>query len=904
MEFDGGETHDPAALTRGFSSLGSFRTDSLLPTNRSGGDEDEVIDIMTIGHHDEVATEPNTRREDDSPFSMGPDEAHFGVHPESGTTLQSLTAFEEEHRAEAAFESLEQDAFTSPADANTDSYRLTGESYANIPDSEEPQLVERENPALNSSFNLEDSTLFANMVPQSFDDNYDDSEHNVEWIGECIKEIGTRRFFEGCRVDNQEFHAYDHAEIRSRDVEDPRPAVARIIALYEQNGHKKVALEWFLRFSDVQKHIEYMRSIEVHAPTPPPAAVTPPPSQLPPTGLVSAGSSGSLSQSSYIPAPSGLASSGSFGSQDAAMLRSSDDTALMKRKRGRPPKKRHQNMEDTVEYMQRRGLSELYTTSHPTVSESSAAVLYRKCEVIFASSPTDPEVPTRFRSEGSPGFYWYKKALDLKTCALTSCKPRGLKPKNYTDALEKRYRNSDKRSAAAAASSSSLQPDAMQVDYEEDAAFRDKKRSRLEMEGSAFADGATDEIKPKIEPSEGAHQQPHEEDVSIDDSMSDPLARHVVPHHYRPLPVRATSSHNAFPGARADYVYPMLLQKMSTMEDLVQKSFNTIQSYLEETRSDLRKGVREVQKFANATNSAIFDSLREYYPSLQDMAPIPLSPSPPRSPVDPPASYETQAPLPVSSSSSHTTASTSLASTDPAPVLPKVAPAPHVSPAVSMPPAVQAAPLPSAPPPKKRKISGEKGSSSSKLASVKPKEGIQPLPSTWQAPALSLSSPVSPVAVSSTSSAVTSPIAPPVSLPIPAPIPTVPKPKKQKKALTGDEKGTPPKKKQKTHSAAVAAAASSSLTHTIQFSSTLSSPLLPSSTHSSSISEPSYSLPPSEDSNGSVHESPVMLVAPLAPPPPIPSPAPMKGTKKKRLPAPMPPNAVVSDYGTRSKKKI
>jgi hypothetical protein len=30
----------------------------------------------------------------------------------------------------------------------------------------------------------------------------------------------------------------------------------------------------------------------------------------------------------------------------------------------------------------------------------------------------------------------------------------------------------------------------------------------------------------------------------------------------------------------------------------------------------------------------------------------------------------------------------------------------------------------------------------------------------------------------------------------------------------------------------------------------------------------------------------------------------MKGSKKKRLPAPMPPNAVVSDYGTRSKRKI
>jgi hypothetical protein len=824
------------------------------------------------------------------------DEAHFGVHPESGTSLQSLTAFEEEHRAEAAFEALEQDAFTSPADAHTDAYRLTGESYAHLPDSEEPLPVERENPALNSSFNLEDATLFASMVPQSFDDNYDDSEHNVEWIGECIKEIGTRRFYEGCRVDNQEFHAYDHAEIRSRDVDDPRPAVARIIALYEQNGHKKVALEWFLRFSDVQKHIEYMRSIEVHAPTPPPATGTPPPSQLPAVGLVSTGSSGSLSQSAYIPAPTGLASSGSFGSSDAAMLRSSDDTALMKRKRGRPPKKRHQNMEDTVEYMQRRGLSELYTTSHPTVSESSAAVLYRKCEVIFASSPTDPEVPTRFRSEGSPGFYWYKKALDLKTCALTSCKPRGLKPKNYTDALEKRYRNSDKRSAAAAASSSSHQPDAMQVDYEEDAALRDKKRSRSEMEGSAITEGHN-EIKPKLEPLEGGQSQPHEDDVSIDDSMSDQLGRHVVPHHYRPLPVRATSSHNAFPGARADYVYPLLLQKMSTMEDLVTKSFNTIQSYLEETRSDLRKGVREVQKYANATNSAIFDSLREHYPSLQDMAPIPLSPSPPHSPVDPPSTSEIPDSQPVASSAQ--TASSSIFSTDSAPVISKPAAAPHV---VSASSGAQAAPLPSAPAPKKRKISGEKGSSSStKSGLVRPKEGIQPLPSTWQAPALSLSSPVSPVGTS-TPSAVTSPVAPPVSLPIPAPIPMIPKTKKHKKPTTGDEKGTPPKKKQKTHSAAAAAASSSTQTHTILFSSTLASPMI--STHSSSISEHSYSLPPSEDSNGSVNDSPVMHVPPLAAPPPIWAPAPMKGSKKKRLPAPMPPNAVVSDYGTRSKRKI
>lgn len=40
--------------------------------NRAEGEEDEVIDIMTITHGDDVATEPNTRREDDSPFSLAP----------------------------------------------------------------------------------------------------------------------------------------------------------------------------------------------------------------------------------------------------------------------------------------------------------------------------------------------------------------------------------------------------------------------------------------------------------------------------------------------------------------------------------------------------------------------------------------------------------------------------------------------------------------------------------------------------------------------------------------------------------------------------------------------------------------------------------------------------------------
>lgn len=810
---------------RGFSSVESFRTDGLVP--RSSVEEDEVIDIMTIAHHEEVATEPNTRREDDSPFSIGPDEAHFGSQPEVAS-LQSLVSFDV-HRGESTFDGLDHDdAFAS---ATGHGYRLGGESYSHLPDSDHASVGDRTDTPVNTSLNPDEPTLFAGVVPPQFDDGIDDAEHSIEWIGDCIKEIGTRRFFDGCRVDGQEFRAYDHAEIRSRDVADARPAVARIMAIYEQHGRKKVALEWFLRFSDVQKHIEYMRSIELHAPTPPPGATgTPPPSQP----------SQSLSQSSYVPLSGGLSSSGSFGNLEAAALRSSDDQALVKRKRGRPPKKRHQNMEDTTEYMQRRGLCELYTTSHPTVQEISAAVLYRKCEVIFAVSPTDPEIPARLRAEGSPSFYWYKKALDLKTCALTSCKPRGLKPKNYSDALEKRYRNSDKRSYSAASSAALIDPMQVDVNVSED----DPKRGRSELDGEFPF-----ELKPKVEPS-STH---HEDDISIDDpegiidTFAGPLAS-----HYRPVPVRpsAVTSQSLYPGARADYIYPLLLQKMTSIEDIVQKSVAAMQSYLDETRDELRRGVREVQKFANSSSAMLADALRPGSDALDIPVLMELGPSPPGSPV-----------APLSPVAPVVTASVAPA-IDPVPIMPMIQMATGPSQFVSA-------------PPKKRKTSTEKAlAAHGRANAVKPKEGIQPLSSTWQAPSLSLAT------------AVSSSGAPSVG--------STSKSKKNKKSMSGDE---PASKKQKTAAAASSQAAASSMT--LQFSSPLAS-YASSSEHSQS---PRVSMPPSEESNSSVpgnSEAPVLV--PLSPPPPVHHHVVHKQSKKKRHAAPVAPNAVVSDYGTRSKK--
>lgn len=884
MEFDGGETAESGVLTRGFSSIGSFRSDGLLPVNRTEGEEDEVIDIMTITHGDDVATEPNTRREDDSPFSLAADEAHFGSQPESGTSMQSLTHFVDHRDVHgSAFDTLDhEDAFSGHPEADNEAYRLA-EAYAALPDAEDAS-GDRENPALNSSLNVDDANLFANMVPQSMDDGFDDTEHNVEWVGECIKEIGSRRFYDACRVDSQEFHAYDHAEIRSRELDDTRPAVARIIALYEQNGQKKVALEWFLRFSDVQKHIEYMRSIEVHAPTPPPQTNTPPP-----PSPASSSSQPSLSQSAFVQNTNSLASSGSFGAADANMLRSSDDATLMKRKRGRPPKKRHQNMEDTVEYMQRRGQSELYTTSHPTVSESSAAVLYRKCEVVFANAVTDPEVPAKFRVEGAPSFYWYRKALDLKTCALTGCKPRGPRPKNYIEALEKRYRNAEKKSGhvpLVPSSSVSAQnlgaADNSVLDgvSEEDSVARERKRLRpADMETTDVHTAAMDVdgmMKPKLEPIEM-----QEEDISIEDSGSEPLG-HIpmsakMNQRFAPLRVGASplphlAQPSAFPGARADYVYPALMQKMTAMEDLLQRSVAAIQSYLEETKSDVRRGIRDVQKLANATTGVIVDTLKKEYPDIEAPAPLRLAPSPPPSPRD---TIPAAAVSVVSSSAAVSTVA-------PPPIV--VKPLNHTSSAAA-----------SAPPPKKRKVSTEK---TARASIVKPKEGIQPLPSTWQAPSLSLST-VSPGASSgsSTYAGATTSMSATKS--------------KKKKSSPGDESGAPAKKKQKISSSLPPTPYASGMVNTaLHFSSPLVSPV---AGLSSASSEPSYSprvsLVPSEDSNSSAPGA-YEVTSPLNfPPMPQQQQAPhlsaplTKPPKRKRLPAPPPPNAVVSDYGTRSKRK-
>lgn len=790
--------------------------------------------------------------------------------------MQSLTHFGDHRDVHgSAFDTLDhEDAFSGHPEADNEAYRLA-EAYAALPDTEDAS-GDRENPALNSSLNVEDANLFANMVPQSMDDGFDDAEHNVEWVGECIKEIGSRRFYDACRVDSQEFHAYDHAEIRSRELDDTRPAVARIIALYEQNGQKKVALEWFLRFSDVQKHIEYMRSIEVHAPTPPPPQANTPPPPSP------ASSQQSLSQSAFVQNTNALASSGSFTATDANTLtRSSDDATQMKRKRGRPPKKRHQNMEDTVEYMQRRGQSELYTTSHPTVSESSAAVLYRKCEVVFANAVTDPEVPVKFRVEGAPSFYWYRKALDLKTCALTGCKPRGPKPKNYIEALEKRYRNAEKKSGntAAIASSSSAQnlgaENSSIVDgvSEEDSAARDRKRPRpADMESTDVYPAHMDVdgmVKPKTEPTEM-----QEEDVSIEDSGSEPLGhipmsakmnQRLVPLRVGASPLPHLAQPSAFPGARADYIYPALMQKMTAMEDLLQRSVAAIQSYLEETKSDVRRGIRDVQKLANSTTGVIVDTLKKEYPDIEAPVLLQLGPSPPPSPRE----TTTVAPG-VSVVTAPAQASTGAQSSI------VVKPMNHSS-------------VVSAPPPKKRKVSTEK---TSRASIVKPKEGIQPLPSTWQAPSLTLSS-VSPGASTNSS-------------PYAATATSAPKTKK-KKSSPGDDSGAPAKKKQKTASLPPTPYASGMVNTTLQFSSPLVSPV---PGVSSASSEPSYSprvsLVPSEDSNSSApgaYETPTPLTFPtISQAPHLTSPLP-KPTKKKRLPAPPPPNAVVSDYGTRSKRK-
>lgn len=89
-----------------------------------------------------------------------------------------------------------------------------------------------------------------------------ETDEPIRWVGESVRTMTGRMFYDCCEYKGDEYHIYDCVMLRAVNAEATHK-VARVMSLYEFNGSKKATLEWFYRSDDVVNHITKMKESDM-----------------------------------------------------------------------------------------------------------------------------------------------------------------------------------------------------------------------------------------------------------------------------------------------------------------------------------------------------------------------------------------------------------------------------------------------------------------------------------------------------------------------------------------------------------------------------------------------------------------------------------------------------------------
>lgn len=206
-----------------------------------------------------------------------------------------------------------------------------------------------------------------------------------------------RTFYSGVSINGVDFNIFDHVLIARRSGARPE-AVARIVSLFDEFSEKKVILEWFYRKADLLCHLNSLKIAEDKGRSPTIMDCDDP----------------------------------------------DEDPSKPRKKRGRPPKKRRQNLEESLVTTKVAVDYEIFNSTRPFLTISCIAALGSPCTVDHTSNPHVPALHPPDDLPHGTKYFFYRRSFDHKTCSLTLCKVRSTLP------VQLQQSGSPKLSASAA----------------------------------------------------------------------------------------------------------------------------------------------------------------------------------------------------------------------------------------------------------------------------------------------------------------------------------------------------------------------------------------------------------------------------------------------------------------------
>lgn len=322
------------------------------------------------------------------------------------------------------------------------------------------------------------------------------------------------------------FRIFDCVMLKSQRTRQQMRTLARIIAFHEEQSRKYVTLEWFYRPQDF---ISVMNRLKITGHNP-------------------------------------LSPEGKFG----------NSLKIAKKKRGRPPNKRLLNIEDSITTLESSPENEVFTSLMPYIDSISISAIDFKCTVEHVFPTTTPKVP----SDRKNNYYFYRKALELKTCSLIICKQLPNKPQSWIELVEKKskekkhYYYKDKIDFSPSSKSVTSQQ----------ASKSSKKRKRDSKKFDFDEYEIDDDLTSESDVSEdySVKKQP----LSPAPTRQEP-SQPVVPH----ININTVTNVNR----KSDLIFPYLLEKLEEMSKIVTRGLITMQEMVENMHYDVHVNLDEIK---------------------------------------------------------------------------------------------------------------------------------------------------------------------------------------------------------------------------------------------------------------------------------------------------------------------
>lgn len=361
------------------------------------------------------------------------------------------------------------------------------------------------------------------VIPLGFNTLPNDisAERKAEWLGKGINIGPNRTYYEAVKINGEVFRIFDHVALKSQRTRQQMRTIARIIAFYEEQSRRYVTLEWFYRPQDI---ISVMNRLKITGHNP-------------------------------------LSPEGKYG----------NTLKIAKKKRGRPPNKRLLNIEDSITTLEASHENEVFTSLMPYIDSISISAIDFKCTVEHVFPTTIPKIP----SDRKNNYFFYRKALELKTCSLIICKQLPDKPQTWIELVEKKSKEKKhyyyKDRIDISKSPSSLD------------GVKTKKKKKRESRKFDFDEFEIDD------------DVTSESDISEDFSIRKQPTTRLPRQDYTQQTSTQGSSTQTNINRMSDLIFPYLLEKLETMSKIVTRGLITMQEMVENMHYDVHVNLDEIK---------------------------------------------------------------------------------------------------------------------------------------------------------------------------------------------------------------------------------------------------------------------------------------------------------------------